>query len=347
MLTGALAEGLDIDGLTRTARAQGFDAAGFMRRLLSGEALASLVPIEALPGMVKRQLLRGLSSLTLDLALPAFACVLLRMTTGGEGTGFMLNLLCALCCGKALTRTWLSARAEIAVLIDGLLHATEAMTPVLASAAALTGGSLWSAAMGPLSNLCATFMQRVIRDWGLKLCGGAAAVAVCCAVAGRYALNRLFELIKAAAGWLLGLAVFLYGGLISAQGLVSAAKDGAASRAAKAAMESLIPIISGGVSNAAGALAVSAGLAKSAVGVTGVALVARLCVGPMLRLGGKALALKLVSAAMEPMGEGAVSALIGRFGDILEILLAMSVCCGLMAGMLPAALAALSGGLLQ
>lgn len=336
----ARAEALDV-----VSEGLGFDAAGFVRRLISGEALTSLLPIDALPGMLRDGVLRGLDGLTMNLALPVLAAVVLSMMTGRQ-PGFMMNLLCALCCGKALAQTWFDAQAEVQALVGGVLRATERMTPVLASAAALTGGSFFASAVGPASTLCASLVQRLVMDWGLRLCAGAAVAALAGAVSGGYALRRLFDLIKGAVHWLLGGAVFLFGALISVQGMLSAAKDGAAARTAKVALENLIPIIGSGVSDAAGALTVSASLAKSAVGITGVALIMKLCLKPLIGLGGRMVALKLLAAAMEPLSEGSAAVLIGHFGDILEMLLAIAICCCALSAMIPGACAALGGNFL-
>ena len=346
MALPAAAEGLDIGGLDRVAAAQGFDASGFIAGIASGESLAALIDPGAFLGMLKRSAMKSLSTLATALALPVLACALIQMTTGGE-MGFMMNLLCALCCGKALMQVWTDAQASVRALIEGLLRLTEATTPVMASAAALTGGGFWASATVPLSNLCASLVQKLLLDWGFGLCGCAVLVALSGAVAGRYALNRLFGLLKSAARWLLGAAVFAFGGLISAQGIVSAAKDGAAVQTARMAMESVIPIIGGGVSDAAGSLMLSAGLARSAVGITGVVMIARLCLRPLVRTGCRMLALKLISAAMEPLAQGSASELIGHFGEALEILLAIGVCCAVMTAMIPVSCAVLAGGLLR
>lgn len=347
LCASAAGEGLGFDQLDRAARGTGFDALAFLRKLLTGEALSDMISLDQVAGAVKDSVLQGISGLALSLVLPVAACVVLRLVVGSDRTMFMMDLLCALCCGTALVRVWTDAQQQVSVLIDSLLRATENLTPVMASAAALTGGAAWSAAAVPLSNLCASLIQRALRDWGLGACGCAAVVALCGAVAGEYSLNRLFDLLKSLARWLMGAVVFLYGGLLSAQGMLSAAKDGAAVQTAKVAIETVVPIIGGGVSDAAGALAVSAGLLRGAVGVTGVVLILHLCAPPVLALGGQTAALKLLSAALEPLAEGSAARLIGHFGDILEITLAIAICSAILAAMLPAGCAALVGGLLQ
>ena len=66
------------------AEGLGFDAAGFMQKLIAGEALTSLVPIDAIPGMLKAGVLRGLDGLTMNLALPVLAWMWRRRRTPGK-----------------------------------------------------------------------------------------------------------------------------------------------------------------------------------------------------------------------------------------------------------------------
>lgn len=345
LFQNAFAEQTAAEGLFDLAKQRGFDAATFLQRLLSGEALSSVVSFEGILSSLRQSILQSLSELLLNLSLPVAACLLLRQVTGAGQMDFMLNLLCALCCATALAGAWVDAQRQAAEQIDAMLNVTRTMTPIMASAAALTGGGLWSAALEPLANLCVSIIQQLLKEWGLGLCGAAAVIALSGAVSGRYGLNRLFELFKAVIHWGLGAAVFVFGGLVSMQGLLGAAREGAALKTAQIAIENLMPIIGGGLSGAAGSLMVSAGFARSAIGITGVALVGRMCLGVILRLGGSAIALKLISAAMEPLAEGAAARLIGHFGDIYEMLLAIVLCCGVMTAMIPAGFALLTGAL--
>lgn len=339
--SAAFAEDLGLEKLNLG----GFDAVAFLQKLISGDVLSGLVDPGQLWAILRQGVRDSLYALAMNLALPVTVCVLLRLVIRRSDTDFMLNLLCALCCGTALAETWRASQRQATALMDVLLNATEAMTPVLTSAAALTGGAFRSAAIAPLASLCASFVQQALNLVGLRLCTCAAVIALCGALIDGCALDRLFELLKSAARWLLGGAVFVYGALVSAQGLVSAAKDGAAVQTAKAAIESVVPIIGGGLSDVTGALAVSAGLLRSAVGITGVALIVKLCAGPMLALGGRAVALKLIAAAMEPLADGAAVRLIGRFGDILETLLAIAICAAVLTAMLPAGFAITLGSM--
>ena len=331
----------DIEGLNRFAQAQGFDIEGFLNKLLSGEGLAP----DAMLAYVRQAVFEALSSLAADLAFPVVGCVLVRSICGRGGMDRVMNLMGALCCTSALTRVWADGERQLTVLLDGIANATEALTPALVSASALSGGTFWSSMTASLSGVCAAFLNRALRDWGIRLCGIGATVALCCAVSGRYALNRLFDLTKSAARWLLAGVMLIYGGLVSAQGLAGVSMDGAAMKAAKSAIESVVPIIGGGVSDGLGNILGSIGTARGLLGIIGVALLLSVCVTPLVKIGTGAAALRLIAALTEPLAEGKVSELISRFGEIMALMFAIGVCAVVMASMLPACFAVMAANL--
>ena len=325
----------DLEKLNRFARARGFDFLHFIEDCVSGNDLSRKLSPDMLMLRFKSAVTSSLNTLAPDLALPVAGCVIVRSICGRGTMDRVMNLLCALCCASSLTLLWTDGQRQLTTLIDGLIEATGTLTPALVSASALAGGSFWPSAAASLSALCALFLDRMLRDWGLKLCGMAAMAALCCAVAGRNALSRLFDLAQSAARWLLASAMFIYGALVSAQGIAGASLDGAAMRAARSAIESVVPVIGGGVSDAAGSIAGSIGAAKGVIGIAGVALLLHMCLMPLLRIGTNALALRLVAATTEPLADGAVSELTGRFGALMETLFAIGVCAVAMAAMLP------------
>ena len=329
------------EALNRFAQAQGIDLKGLIDRLISGEGFTP----DALLAHVKSAVTASLSALALNLSLPVAGCVIVRSICGRGGMDRVMNLLCALCCASALAGVWTDGQRQLTELIDRLVDATEALIPALVSASALSGGTFWPSAAASLSGICALFLNRALRDWGLRLCGMGATVALCCAVSGRYALNRLFDLTKAAARWLLAAAMFIYGGLVSAQGVAGASLDGAAMKAAKSVVEGLVPVIGGGVSDGLGSILGSVGEAKGMLGITGVALLVKVCLAPLMKLGADAVALKLIAALMEPLSDGAAAELIGRFGELTALMFAIGVCAAVMAAMLPACCAVIAANL--
>lgn len=227
----------------------------------------------------------------------------------------------------------MQASAVAAAFLDDMVRASEVLTPVMAAACALTGAPATSALLAPLAAECAALAEYALRDLGLGLCSAAGAAAIAGGLSARLPLNRLFALLKSAVKWLLGASMLLFGGLAAMRGGIGAARDSAAARAARTALEALVPAI-GGLSDTAGVISVSAGALRRAVGFTGAAFVAHACAAPLLRLGTAMLSVKLCAALLEPLSEGPAAALAGKFGELIELLMAVCIACAFMTALL-------------
>ena len=140
--------------------------------------------------------------------------------------------------------------------------------------------------------------------------------------------------------------MLLVSALAAIQGGMSAARDSATLRMARTAVENLVPVIGGGVSDSVSALAVSTGVLRQAIGLTGVAVVACACAAPLLELAGSLLSVRLSAALLEPLCDGPMVMLIVRFSQLLELLLAMGVAAALITALLCGGLTVCLGGVL-
>lgn len=333
------------DALADYAERSGFDAWSALRALLNGEGvgLSEIAGqwLDALKGQAQgvfAELLRGVLP-------PVLLCTVLRLLLGRErASRGMAELLCTLCCSVTLVERTVTARATVAAFLETVNRASDALTPVLVSAAALTGATATASIMTPLAAECANVINLMLRDAGLKLCMAACAVAVAGSLSPKFPLRRLFGLMKSAVRWLLAGSMFAFGALMSARGLIGAARDTAAIQAARLAIENLVPVIGGEVSGSAGSLAASASVARRALGVTGVAFIIHICAEPILKLAAGMVSMKLIAAMLEPLaGDAAAVALVGRFGEVMELLLALCACAAVMTALLVGGCAVLMG----
>lgn len=324
------------EALAEYAGETGFDAWATLGTLLRGET--------GTPSELLRQLLDGFkgriqsdfSALLQGILPPVLLCVLLRQLLGRERVATdMASLLCGLCCALILGGQAVAARGTAETFLADVNRASDTLTPVLVSAAAVTGASVTASIMTPLAAECADLINMLLRDVGLRLCMAAGVVAVAGSLSRRFTLQRLFGLMKGTVHWLLAASMFIFGGLMSARGLMGAARDTAAIQAAKLALENLVPVIGGEISGSAGSLAASAGAVFRAVGLTGVVFILHICVEPMLKLGAGMVSMKLVAAVLEPLaGDVPAVAMVSRFGEIMELLLALCACAAVVTALL-------------
>ena len=352
-ISDALLDSIGFDGLESLAgELDGPDLRRLAREVFSGKLdwreLAPEGLLKRLGSAVREGLLETLASL----ALPVLASLLLRLLLSGrEGP---LTLLCRLACACALIRGYGRAVGVVKSALELEGRVADALAPVLAAALALTGSSAASATVAPLSALCADLIEQALLGVGLPLCGLAAAVAVAGNLSDGFRLERLFRLIRRGAAWTLGLMLGGFGALLVLEGRVAAAQDTLPARTLQGTLpartlqglaRSLVPIIGGELSGATGALAGSVMAARSAVGISGIALAVAACAEPLFRLAVWTLSVKLAAAVIEPAAETGVARIASDFGDVAELLLAICAAGAVLVALLAGGCLSAAGGI--
>ena len=162
------------------------------------------------------------------------------------------------------------------------------------------------------------FLEKAMR----VLCGGAAVLAAAGNLTGRIRLDGLFRLCRSAGNWLFGGIMAAFLGMTAMSGLMGGARDGVTIRAAKYAVDSLLPVVGGDVADAMDGMVKSAALVKNAAGVTGVIVMLSVSVRPVVRLALGMLMCRLASALIEPVAEGPLSRCAAQLGEATQMLLA-------------------------
>ena len=152
-----------------------------------------------------------------------------------------------------------------------------------------------------------------------------AALSVIGNLSERLTTEGLFRLCKRAACWLLGCASTLFLGLMKADALLESGRDALAFRAAEYAVDKLLPVIGKDVSDTLGTIASGTAVIRSAVGVTGTAVMLALCLEPALALICDMLVCRLAAALSEPVAAGPLTRCLKGFADALMILLLVQV----------------------
>ncbi|MBQ9625136.1 MAG: stage III sporulation protein AE, partial [Clostridia bacterium] len=99
--------------------------------------------------------------------------------------------------------------------------------------------------------------------------------------------------------WLLGIAFTVYAGILSIQGLMSAAYDGIYIRTAKYTVDSFMPVVGSMMSDTVDTIMGCSLLLKNAIGFTGLIIISCLCLIPLIKYISYILCYKLLGAIME------------------------------------------------
>lgn len=201
---------------------------------------------------------------------------------------------------------------------------SKVLTPVMASAAALSGGVTSASVrqMGTVlfSDILLTAIDALLLPAVYLYVGLAAAGTV---LEGE-TLDSAGRLLKKGIGWALGGLLLLFTTYLTVSGAVAGAVDARAVKLAKSAIAGAVPVVGGILSEAAESVLAGAGVLKAGAGVLGMLAVLALCLTPFLRLGIQYLLYQVAAVVAAAAGPGRLTRLISMLGDAFGLVLAMT-----------------------
>ncbi len=317
---------LPLEGLQQSAEESGsaLDVRSLMTSLISGEALSGNETLmENLKARARAALNAALPSL-LSLTAPALLWALSRQLAG-SALASSADMVCYLAEAGALAALF-SRRMESARLVTGrLIRLIERFHPLAAFVLASAGKTSSAALMRPAGALAVSLIGGALTQTAFALSACMAALSVIGNLSERLTTDGLFRLCKRAACWLLGCASTLFLGLMKADALLESGRDALAFRAAEYAVDKMLPVIGKDVSDTLDTIASGTAVIRSAVGVTGTAVMLALCLEPALALICDMLICRLAAALSEPVASGPLTRCLKGFADALMILLLIQV----------------------
>lgn len=235
----------------------------------------------------------------------------------GEATGYVCFLA-----GAGVMLGAFASQMELArTTVRRMGNLTEQVFPVIVGLMSASGspgaGSAVQAMVAFAGGAMSAFLEKAIA----VMCGGAAVLAAADNLTERIRLGGLFRLCRSVGNWLFGGIMAAFLGMTTLSGLLGGAQDGVTIRAAKYAVDNLLPVVGGDVADAMDGMVRSAMLVRSAAGVTGVIVMLSVCLRPVLRLALGMLTCRLAAALTEPVAEGPLSRCMEQLGQATQMLL--------------------------
>ncbi len=125
--------------------------------------------------------------------------------------------------------------------------------------------------------------------------------------------------------WITGLIFTIFTAFLSIQGITAGSIDGISIKTAKYAIKSYVPILGSYISDGMSVILASSNLIKNAVGASGLFLILASIITPLLQLIIFMLALKLVSAIVEPLGSKQIANFISSISKNMQLLIALII----------------------
>lgn len=227
-------------------------------------------------------------SVTAVLSRPVIACVQEASSTIGEASRFLLSYV----------------PIYTTVITAGGMPLSAASYHVLVMAAAQVAAQFAAAVLIPL---CGIYLA-------LCLAGG---------VGQNQGVSGLASAIKRLINWSLVLTMTVFVGILSLQGFMSSAADGAAVKTTKFLVGTFVPVVGSAISDALMAAQGSIRVIKATVGSFGVAVAVLTFLPALIKVTVLRVVIALASAAGEMLSVKQVREILSGFANVLSILTAM------------------------
>lgn len=234
-----------------------------------------------------------------------------------------IDLLCAITTAITLLALTGSVAFEVESVCSRLRSFTDAATPVLVAAMTLTGAPTMATAIPPSAAAADGIAVFLTTNVGLPLLKIAALLAAFDGIGGKFRLERLFKLCISMVKWMLGCCMTGFLALMSVRSIAMGGQDGATVQTVRFAVDNLLPIIGGELSDTVGSVFASAVLVKNAAGIAVCGMLLAMVIVPLVRVAAVALMLKLLSACLDMIAADRLPGMTDRFAQTIDALLAL------------------------
>ncbi|MBQ9197319.1 MAG: stage III sporulation protein AE [Clostridia bacterium] len=330
-LEDGLNRALDMVDVPALEQASGQTGLGeLLLRLARGETVwDAAATAEAFKELAAGEIKASLSRV-LGLMAPALLCALAGGLRPGSSVARMAENACFLVLAAVLTADLRVYLLEADGTVSRAAQLMQTLFPMLLTLLAAVGATSGAALFQPAVTAASGTMTALVRGVSLQLALGVAVVTLLDHLSPRMRLSRLAALLRSVSSWTLGAAFTVFIGVTAMQGLTAAAADGIGIRAAKYAVDNLVPVVGGMFADTMDTLVGCAMLIKNALGVTGLFLLLSVVGAPMLRVLGAVLIYRLCAALLQPAVPDRVSAMIHDFSDVMMLLFIIELSVGAM-----------------
>lgn len=214
----------------------------------------------------------------------------------------------------------------------------QAIFPLLVTLLAAVGGTASSVFYQPAVMAAAGSMTTLVQNVTMPFAVSVAVLTMVGGLSESIRVTKLCRLFRQVADWTLGFGFTVFIGVMTVQGLSTAAVDGVSIRTAKYAMDNFIPIVGGMFADTVDTLVGCSLLVQNAVGVLGLMLLLGKLLLPLVRTIAAMLLYRATAAVLEPMCDNPLCRCIGDYAEVFSLLFIIQLSVGAMFMLLSAQL---------
>ncbi|MBO4262289.1 MAG: stage III sporulation protein AE [Clostridia bacterium] len=216
-----------------------------------------------------------------------------------------------------ITSMCFSVMEEAKSSLDKIASGVQAVFPVMLALVSVTGGAT-AAVYGPSAAFVSDFIIIVVEKLIFPLIICMLVLNVVSNVSKTVKLKGMTDFCGGALKWTIGLMTTVFSVFMTVKGISAGMYDGISYKAVKYTVNSSVPIVGGLVGNGFDMIIASASLIKNGLGAFAAVTVFFIALEPILEIAAFSLALKLVNAVTEPIGDGRVGEFVRSVSSVLN-----------------------------
>ena len=264
------------------------------------------------------------------LALLCSVLVSLRSSFEESHVSEIAYLVCYMLVVILLTHSVFDMIGVVNKSITSMVNLMQAIFPILLVMLTTLGGSVSAGVFQPAMSFLAGGMATFFKDVMLPATSVAAILAIISNVSERIQLKRLFDLVRSACQWVIGIAFTIYLGVISVQGMAASAIDGISIRTAKFTIDKLVPIAGKMLADTVDTVLGCSIVVKNACGVFALLLCVMVIMMPALKVMVSVFMLRISAAVLEPVSDNRLVRCMEDLSKVLVLILVCLIAVGLM-----------------
>lgn len=214
--------------------------------------------------------------------------------------------------------------------IDSIAAFSKILLPAMCTACAFCGTITTAAAQYAASALFLDIFIELAKSVLLPLIMLYIALNISTAVFDNELLSAVSKLVKSVCTTMMIALSLAFTAYLTISTSIASSTDAVATKVAKTAISTALPVVGGIISDAASSVVAGASLLINSVGVFGLAVILAVCVTPFAVLGLNYLLLKAAGVAAASMDKSGVSKLISGFAGSVGMMLGLVGTCGAM-----------------
>lgn len=244
-----------------------------------------------------------------------------------EGAAKIANLVVYASAAILIVNALIGAVRTANGAIEGLLNVSQGMFPILSMMLAATGGLASTAVLQPAWSIAINAASWLTREALIPAALYGGALAVVGNLTDKGLLKELGSLVRGAGVWIAGAVMTVFVAIASIQGSAAVSYDGISFRAAKYAVDSMIPYVGGMFSDMADTFMGCTLLVRNAVGMAGLLMMVLAVIRPLLLILGVYFAFKLASAVSGAFESKQLCAVMNESAKVVLLLAVVMLMC--------------------